>query len=319
MNSGEINIFKSTMTSKVLATLFVILSVANQAIACLNEYRTLLNGQVVYSDAMGGLSHYERLDSMALFEELSELDSLYKIDKSHETLSDYGVILIYLGRLNEAIHLYRKIEREHPNLYATASNMGTAFELLGHIDSAGYYIRKAITIDPDSHNGSEWIHLKILEAKTKLLTNPEYLRSHSILGVDFGNEGKPVGPEQADLGKLENEIRFQLSERMTFVKPPDLIVGQLLFDFGNVCAITIDVQAALECYEMAEEYGYRTALLNKRITTLKPLAFKATLANLVEQKVKDNLVISLIVMAVLGIGAIWLVVKVVKTVMNSLR
>lgn len=302
---------------KALTILTIILVIAEQGIACINEYRTLLSGQMVFSDEIGGLPYYRKLDSLELLRELSALESRYKEDGSVKTLSDYGVILIYLGRLDDAINLFRLIEKRRPNLYATAANMGTAFELLGANDSAYFYIQKAITINPSSHYGSEWIHLKILEAKIKLSATPDYLWNNSILSLDFGSEGKPVALRNLNLTDLEDQVRFQLSERMTFVKPPDLIVGQLLFDYGNICAITKDVEAALECYEMAEQYGYRTNLLSKRISTLKPMVFKATLANWTDNKVSRYPLIFLAVVAMIVLAGVWLTVKLGRRLSRS--
>jgi tetratricopeptide (TPR) repeat protein len=294
-----------------ILTIVLILSFSN-AIACLNEYRTKLTGEVFESELGGGAPYADELDASELQKELARLDSLFKIDKSHETLSDYGVILIYLGRYNEAIDLYRRIEREKPGLYATAANIGTAFELIGQNDSAYHYIAKAISIDPNSHEGSEWIHLKILEAKNKLGDDPNYLEDNSILGLDFGDAEKPVDPSKTDLYTLEDQLRFQLRERMTFVKPMDIVVGQLLFDLGNIQALTRDVQSALECYEYADKYGYKDHVMDKRIGAFKPLALKATIANESANSAKQYPWLTLIGVGVLGIGLVVLVRKIVR-------
>ncbi len=293
---------------KLLIVFFVV--VVTPGIACINEYRTLLNGQVIETDARSGIPYYKELNRTRLLLELASLDSLYKIDKSIKTLSDYGVILIYLGRLSEAIELFRNIERQEPNLYATAANIGTAFELSGEIDSALYYIRKAITIDPDSHKGSEWIHIKVLEAKKNLLTNPDYLRHTSILGINFGTDGKPMD-QKTDLHTLQDQLRFQLGERMTFSKSPDIIVGQLLFDLGNICALTTDVESALECYARSKEFGYTSDLLDKRIQTLKPMTFRATLANATTEAVNYRL-LSVIAMIVGGVACVWSIRTIIR-------
>jgi tetratricopeptide (TPR) repeat protein len=290
---------------KALFMLFML--VGTQVLACVNEYRTLLSGEVIFTDALSGIPYYKSFDVPGLQRELFKLDSLYKIDKSHETLSDYGVILIYLGRYDDAINVYRRIEREHPGLYATAANIGTAFELAGEIDSASYYIRQAITIDPDSHEGSEWIHLKILEAKQKMISDPNYLDHASILGLDFGTAEKPVDPKTQNIHDVQTQLAFQLGERLSFVKPPDKIVGQLLFDLGNMHAITTDVQTALECYEFAETYGYESYVMDKRIGAMRPLALKATIANEGEEKVKKNPLWALVLVAFAGIGLILLI------------
>jgi tetratricopeptide (TPR) repeat protein len=295
------------MMKKTLALWIIVFIAGYRGHACINEYRTLLNGQVVMVDEPLQIPYYKELDVHALTLELESLDKQYKADKSLETLSDYGVILIYLGRLDEAIAIYHKIEKEHPNLYATAANIGTAHELRGNIDSAGYYIRKAITIDPESHEGSEWIHLKILEAKIKLRKDPDYLLHNSIVGVDFGNEGEPKDLKQRNLNELERHLRFQLGERLTFVKPPDQVVGQLLFDLGNTCALTTDVETALAIYEEAETYGYHADLMNLRMATLRPLALRATITDTAGSAITRHP--WLFLLATLGfiVGAIWLI------------
>jgi tetratricopeptide (TPR) repeat protein len=291
---------------KILLILFSFSAI--QALACLNEYRTLLNGEVTYSDEPGRPPYAKDLDVSELEGELARLEGLYKIDKSHETLSDYGAILIYLGRLDQAIDLYRRIERQQPNLYATAANIGTAFELSGQLDSAYAYIAKAIRINPDSHKSSEWIHLKILEARKTRLKNSD--NTASILGLDFGDSGIPREPTDIDLDALEAQLRFQLRERMTFVKEPDLVVGELLFDLGNICAFTTDVQTALLCYERAKEYGYNSAVLNERIAALTPLAIKASVATAAQEN-------PLLTLFIIGMGLlvlIWMIIKIAKVI-----
>ena len=51
---------------------------------------------------------------------------------------------------------------------------------------------------------------------------------------------------------------------MSFVKPQDKIVGQLLFDLGNLYALTSNVQSAMEVYDKAKDYGYGSSVLDAR-------------------------------------------------------
>ncbi|MEO6907479.1 MAG: hypothetical protein ABI210_06275, partial [Abditibacteriaceae bacterium] len=119
-------------------------------------------------------------------------------------------------------------------------------------------------INPNSHQGSEWIHLKILEAKVHANGNPDYFRTHNILGLDFGQDKIPVNKTKRDLDQTEEQLYDQLEERMTFINPKDPVVAQLLFDTGNITAITEDVGAALDIYAEARSYGYSGELIDKR-------------------------------------------------------
>ncbi|HEY3401895.1 MAG TPA: tetratricopeptide repeat protein [Ohtaekwangia sp.] len=279
-------------------------------IACINEFHTLINGQVVESEGLVGI-HVRDLNHEVLKRELSELRRKYNATPSFEVKSDIGAILIYLGRYDEAIALYREIEQVQPGIYAVASNMGTAFELTGQNDSALHYIKKAIKIDPKSHRSSEWIHVKILEAKIRFRNNPDSLQYFNILGLDFGVERKPNNVNALNLEELEKQIRFQLSERMAFVKPKDVIVGQILFELGNVTALTHDVQTALAAYALAHDYGFESDLMSSRNLLFRVLAFKAT--------VMDNmlLIVASIVLIIAISIFIWLMIRLFRRIRSN--
>ncbi len=179
---------------------------------------------------------------------------------------------IYLGEYKKAKSIYKQIELQSPNLYSTSSNLGTIYELIGQPDSALVWIQKSININPDSHDGSEWVHLKILEFK---ISNSNDYRQ-SILGLDFGSEGLPQNNNAYDLNVLLNHVKHQLRERTVFVKPKNKIVGNIYFDYGNMMALERDVETALESYKAAKEYGYSSELMDKRIKAMTLLILEAT-------------------------------------------
>ena len=234
------------------------------AFSCVNESRQLLNGKPVTGipdnllpeghDFAGRRTEYEQ--------DLLRLDSLWKMKKDIDAYSDYGVRLIYLGRNEEAKRLYIDIEKRNPGRYATAANLGTTYELLGNNDSALYWIKKAVAINPKSHDESEWLHVKILEAK---IGGDQYINSEFLLNTSFGNKLVPESRmDKKALYKLSRVLYYQLNERVSFVKPKDKIVGLLLFELGNICAIQQDVELALRIYDKAREYGYTSPVMQQR-------------------------------------------------------
>lgn len=51
-------------------------------------------------------------------------------------------------------------------------------------------------------------------------------------------------------------MKYQLHERLQFVKPPDLIVASLLFDLGNLIALKPEgIGMAQGTYELAAKYA----------------------------------------------------------------
>lgn len=243
-------------------------------------------------------------DRPYLLEKLHEADSIYRQSGKLEDYSDLGALLVFTGQYSKAKPIFLEIEQKSPGLYETAANLGTVYELLGNNDSALYWIKKAVEINPKSHEGSEWIHVKILEMKVKAKGDVNYLRTHSILSLDFGNDDIPENKTGLNLEMLRLQLYYQLSERMSFVKPKDPVIAQLLFDLGNVCSMTTDVKSGLQVFLSAKAYGYTSSLFDRRQAYFERLQFKADLRNKSEGWVKENPMLALIIVGTLIVGGI---------------
>ena len=183
--------------------------------------------------------------------------------------SDRAAFLIFTGEIAPAIEILEAIEKEHPGEYITAANLGTAYELSGDDEKARTWIRRCVELNPDSHHGTEWLHVLILDAKLAQRTDPRWLASHSVLGLNFGDGDLPVDPSGPALGSLrdvQEALEYQLHERLYFVKPPDPLVADLLFDLGNVLALTMTLEHAAAVYGKTLEYGpARAELVQRRL------------------------------------------------------
>ncbi|MEO7989586.1 MAG: hypothetical protein ABI663_08605 [Chryseolinea sp.] len=248
-----------------LTVAFVIFSF-NITLGCLNgETKILKNGTLFYVDREGKVPYgHEFFTPEDEFRnELRALDSLYKVTKDLDYLSDKGLLLILLKQFNKAINLYLDIEKIQPNRYSTASNIGTAYELDGQNENALKWINKAIEIDSTSHNNSEWIHSKILDAKIK---GEQYFTSNYILSINFGNEETPVSIlTEEELTKFSDALYFQLNERVSFIKPQEKIIAQLLFELGNIEFLLGHYDNAIGNYVLAKKYGFEGHLIESRI------------------------------------------------------
>jgi hypothetical protein len=178
-------------------------------------------------------------------------------------------IMILLKKYDEAIKLYLEIEKIKPNRYSTASNIGTAYELIGQNENALRWIKKSVELDAQSHHKSEWIHVNILEAKLK---GEAYYTSSFLLNTDFGTAPDPVSKtDRKTLQELSGALYYQLNERISFVKPKEKIVAQLLFDLGNIAFLLGNFSDAVKDYELAGKYGLESQLLEIRATEAKRL------------------------------------------------
>lgn len=244
--------------------LIFILLTYGKTFACLNgETRKLEDGTFLYEDYDGLVPHGHYFNNREeLVKIITSLEQYYKATKNLNYLSDKGYVLIVLGKYQEAIDLYKRIEAIQPNRYSTASNIGTAYELIGKNTEALKWIEKAIKLNPDSHHKSEWIHGNILKAKLK---GERYYTTDFILGFNFGNETIPETKlTKRELQDLRQSLYYQLNERVSFVEPKEKIVAQLLFELGNMAFLLGNKDEAYDNYKLAEKYGYDGDLLEKR-------------------------------------------------------
>jgi tetratricopeptide (TPR) repeat protein len=254
------------MMNRALVIIVLITSLSTKTFACLNgENRVLKHGYLIYEDHEGnvpfGHDFYVTVEEVE--RELKILDSLYTSTHDLDYLTDKGLFLILSGQYQKAIDFYLQLETLAPNRYSTASNIGTAYELVGQNENALEWINRAVAIDPSSHNNSEWIHVRILEAK---INGDNYITSQHLLNTDFGLDAVPTSKSSKDeLNVLHNALYFQLNERMSFVKPQDKIVAQLLFDLGNIAYLLGNYSDASADYRFAKDYGLTGQLIDGRI------------------------------------------------------
>lgn len=238
---------------------------------CFNGETKFLKDRFIFSVNVGGripLGHellYSQ-DENLIIRKMKKYDSLYHVTKDLDYLSDMGLLYILQKKYDKAIALYLDIEKIQPNRYSTASNIGTAYELIGENKEALHWIKKAVEIDSSSHDFSEWIHVNILEAKIK---GDDYITTQHLLNTDFGTESIPTSAmTKVELEKLYQALYYQLNERTTFITPKDKIVAQLYFDLGNIELLLGNYGEAIDNYRHAQRYGMEDVLLADRMKEL---------------------------------------------------
>ena len=175
-----------------------------------------------------------------------------------------AVALIHLGRTKEALTILEKLEKKVLGSYYVAANLGTAYELIGDNEKAYKWIAKGMKRNPDSHFGTEWLHLKILEAKQAIKKNPNWINTNSVLGIDWKLIGDDLSKVKVpgDRGTLygadaiRKAIEYQLHERTEFVKPPDPVVASLLYDLSRLVRHSRSAEHGDLPLAAAHTYGY---------------------------------------------------------------
>jgi tetratricopeptide (TPR) repeat protein len=164
--------------------------------------------------------------------------------------NDYASTLLHLGRTREAVGILEALASQHPKEYSILATLGTAYELDGQLDRAVQYISKATELNPKSHMGTEWLHIKILEAKIAMQKNPTWLEANSVLGESFTT--RKYAQEQA---RITEGVTYQLNERLQFVAPPDPIIADLLYDTARLYDSNFDYASAVPLYKASLRFG----------------------------------------------------------------
>lgn len=246
------------MRTAIAAAFFALF--CTQSVGCINSYKPSLATAI------------DTGDRAAVARMLDSLEQNYAHAATIETSNDLAVAYIFLGAYEKAIRILLALEKAHPGTSRAASNLGTALELSGKNTQALQWIKKGIARNPEDHAGTEWLHVKILEAKIALAKDPRWLQTRRVLGMSFGEEERPTLLQPLPKGKhgyayslaeIEAAIDYQMKERLKFVSPPEPIVGDLFFARAEIAEITGSVNPA-DFYEAALRFGASNEALIKR-------------------------------------------------------
>ncbi len=238
-----------------------------QTNACLNYYYSLDNEGHLHPLGDTWKFPFNKNFNLDInFNKLKALEKKLKQEKNYMLLSDYSVCLMKIGKIKEALIILAELYKHYPNEFQLASNLGTAYELNGKNDSALKYIKRGLQLNPHDHEGSEWIHVKILETKQKLITEPAYLNTHSVL---------ELSEKQKKDSLVRNQLNIQLKERVPFSPGPDAIMASLFNDLGDLSANLRSIEYARAYYQIAKEYyGGKAEILTPKIKEMEKLISK---------------------------------------------
>jgi tetratricopeptide (TPR) repeat protein len=251
----SINIPGADRLKKIGVLLLSCISLLTPASACINSYEEAL------------IYHQGRPDPKEAQKHRIELEKKYARNPDHETANDYAVALLYVGEPKKAIALLQQVEKMHAGAYRTAANLGTAYELDGQDALALAWIKEGVRRNPKDHEGTEWLHVKILEAKLAIKRDPRWLDDNNVLGIDFGKGTLPEMPSrlpidflgaQKNLKETRAALSYQLDERLKFVDAPEPVVGDLFHAWANIAYLSSSDDFNY-LYDSALRFGVRSS------------------------------------------------------------
>ncbi len=227
----------------VVITVFVKISMA-----CLNETHKDKYGRVHIRDEQFMVYNEPDKASATAFLAKYDLNKLDQYDK--DVQSDIAVNLTYIGKYDKALSILKKLQKANPVDYNIAANLGTVYELSGNNELALQFIKEGIQLNQNSHEGSEWVHVKIVEAKLQIAKDPSWLQSHRVLntGVSFKSKNNSA------LGQKIWHIEYQLHERVPFTPFPDKLLANVFDELGDLYATQESAEMAYMAYDFSLKY-----------------------------------------------------------------
>lgn len=177
---------------------------------------------------------------------LRYLDERRRLDAKQsptaDDIADLGAILIRLGDIDRAIDVLRRGEREHPDHFAIAANLGTAWQLKGNLPAAVESLRQAVRLAPEKHRGAERLHLKLVESRRQ--ANAARPGLDPLFDVRYFTPASDAMPD-AERKKLTPRD-VALAQRLALSLPAD---GSLLWQLAEMAASFGDVRTAASMME----------------------------------------------------------------------
>lgn len=228
------------------------------SLACYNEYFTLDSKGKTHHVHPGTVRFDTNFDLKKIEKELRELGGKLNEKPNFKILSDYALCLVKAGKTKEALIVFEALVKKYPDEYTLHANLGTTYELTGNNQLALEHIQKSMLINPKSHKGSEWIHVKLLETKIALEKNPKYLKQNTVLNLS---------EKQLSSEKTITFLTIQLKERFPFCAgPKDPIMAGLFEHLGDCYMEQISFEYAKAFFQIATNYyGDQSSRLKEKI------------------------------------------------------
>jgi hypothetical protein len=191
---------------------------------------------------------------------------------SADQLADLGAIWVRLGRSDKAVEVLEKASRQHPNHFAIAANLGTAWQLQGDLQRAMLNLQTAHRLAPGKWAEAEKYHLKLVLARLK--EKKDSMNLDDLFGVTYG-----TGKGQYEAGKMSESEKQKLPKNAVAVVqqlclwlPAD---ERLLWQLAEIANAHGDIQTAGNIMDgLVTQYNFRTPDLREHRQIVKLAAEK---------------------------------------------
>jgi hypothetical protein len=191
--------------------------------------------------------------------------------------ADLGALYVRLGEPAKATIVLRAAQRMHPNHFAIAANLGSAWQLAGDLPQAAMALTTAVRLAPGRMLEAEEYHLKLVRLRLKQGTPRQEL--DDLFGVRYvGGRGR------FEVGKLADAERkklpahaVSLTQQLALWLPTD---GRLLWQLAELANAHGDIaNAAAMADGCVVQFGMTGDELRQRRRLLREAADQLAVAS----------------------------------------
>jgi hypothetical protein len=155
---------------------------------------------------------------------------------SADEVADLGALYVRLGKAAKAMEVLRAAQRQHPEHFRIAANLGTAWQVQGELSEAAAALQEAVRLAPPKLRTGEEYHLKLVRLRQKEKKNTSTL--DNLFGIAYsGQPGKQPLPERQ---KFPTDATT-MAQQLALWLPAD---GRLLWQLGELANAYGDVRTA---------------------------------------------------------------------------
>ena len=182
-----------------------------------------------------------------------------------DELADLGALYVRLGETAKAIDVLRAAQRNHPNHFAIAANLGTAWQLHGDNRQAAAALEDAVRLAPGKVLALEEAHLKLV--RSRIRSEPGEL--DDLFGIKYVNDKggyKPGKLATSQAKKLPTKA-VPITQQLALWLPAD---GPLLWQLAELANGHGDLRSAANMMEgCVVTFGMQNPTLRKHRLILR--------------------------------------------------
>jgi hypothetical protein len=183
-----------------------------------------------------------------------------------DEIADLGAIQVRLGEAAKAVELLRAAQRDFPNHFRIAANLGTAWQIQGDLEQASVALQQAVRLAPGKWQKAEECQLKLVRLRMREARGAHDL--DDLFGIRYIGDGDRYEP-----GKLAAEQRkklpaeaLALAQQLALWLPAD---SRLLWQLAELANAHGDIRTAAAMMDGCVEFGLRAPELLKHRRLLR--------------------------------------------------